>query len=252
MEAEPIKEKPAWRRVEDPLTHCLGGESLLLTGYPGTGKTHLARKIVEALRELGDTVHIITKTHAAVQNVGLGAQTADHWVRRNVRSGRCSAAWLVIEELTQLDTPLWADIACLSMNTSMRFLLLGDFRQLPAVLDSFAGAEVCRELKNSQLLHDLAGCWCHELSERWRFDEGVFSFLQWLRVDEAEQVPLREAVQMARQRFPRRGDRRSAWSSPTPSDCRSTSERIAGERRRMRCWCSTPGRRRRAPMRPKP
>ena len=206
MEAEPIKEKPAWRRVEDPLTHCLGGESLLLTGYPGTGKTHLARKIVEALRELGDTVHIITKTHAAVQNVGLGAQTADHWVRRNVRSGRCSATWLVIEELTQLDTPLWADIACLSMNTSMRFLLLGDFRQLPAVLDSFAGAEVCRELKDSQLLHDLAGGWCHELSERWRFDEGVFSFLQWLRVDEAEQVPLREAVQMARQRFPRRGE----------------------------------------------
>ena len=206
MEAEPIKEKPAWPRVEDPLTHCLGGESLLLTGYPGTGKTHLARKIVEALRELGDTVHIITKTHAAVQNVGLGAQTADHWVRRNVRSGRCSATWLVIEELTQLDTPLWADIACLSMNTSMRFLLLGDFCQLPAVLDSFAGAEVCRELKDSQLLHDLAGGWCHELSERWRFDEGVFSFLQWLRVDEAEQVPLREAVQMARQRFPRRGE----------------------------------------------
>ena len=206
MEAEPIKEKPAWRRVEDPLTHCLGGESLLLTGYPGTGKTHLARKIVEALRELGDTVHIITETHAAVQNVGLGAQTADHWVRRNVRSGRCSATWLVIEELTQLDTPLWAEKACLSMNTSMRFLLLGDFRQLPAVLDSFAGAEVCRELKDSQLLHELAGGWCHELSERWRFDEGVFSFLQWLRVDEAEQVPLREAVQMARQRFPRRGE----------------------------------------------
>ena len=120
-----------------------------------------------------------------------GARGAD------VRSGRCSATWLVIEELTQLDTPLWADIACLSMNTSMRFLLLGDFWQLPAVLDSFAGAEVCRELKDSQLLHDLAGGWCHELSERWRFDEGVFSFLQWLRVDEAEQVPLREAVQMA-------------------------------------------------------
>ena len=244
MEAEPIKEKPAWRRVEDPLTHCLGGESLLLTGYPGTGKTHLARKIVEALRELGDTVHIITKTHAAVQNVGLGAQTADHWVRRNVRSGRCSATWLVIEELTQLDTPLWADIACLSMNTSMRFLLLGDFRQLPAVLDSFAGAEVCRELKDSQLLHDLAGggC-CHELSERWRFDEGVSSFLQWLRVDEAEQVPLREAVQMARQRFPRRGepevpghlprqataDQRARESQASAGGCAAGAVRRAGD-----------------------
>ena len=208
MEAEPIKAKPAWRRVEDPLTHCLGGESLLLTGYPGTGKTHLARKIVEALRELGTPCTSSRRPTPPCRMWGSGrrAQTADHWVRRNVRSGRCSATWLVIEELTQLDTPLWADIACLSMNTSMRFLLLGEFRQLPAVLDSFAGAEVCRELKDSQLLHDLAGGWCHELSERWRFDEGVFSFLQWLRVDEAEQVPLREAVQMARQRFPRRGE----------------------------------------------
>ena len=206
MEAEPIRAKAPWRRVEDPVSHCLDGESLLLTGFPGTGKTHLAKKIVEALREHGDTVHIITKTHAAVQNVGLGAQTADHWVRRNVRNGHCSATWLVIEELTQLDTPLWADIACLSMNKKIRFLLLGDFRQLPAVLDSFAGAEVCRELKNSQLLHDLAGGWCHELSERWRFDEQIFEFLTWLRVDEAEQVSLPEALREARQRFPRRGE----------------------------------------------
>ena len=122
-------------------------------------------------------MHIVTKTHAAVQNVGLGAQTADHWVRRN---GHCSATWLVIEELTQLDTPLWADIACLSMNKKIRFLLLGDFRQLPAVLAGFAGAEVCRELKDSQLLHDLAEGWCHELSERWRFDEWIFEYLTWL------------------------------------------------------------------------
>ena len=206
MEAEPIRAKPSWRRVEDPVEHCLDGESLLLTGFPGTGKTHLAKKIVEALREHGDTVHIITKTHAAVQNVGLGAQTADHWVRRNVRDGHCSATWLVIEELTQLDTPLWADIACLSLNKKIRFLLLGDFRQLPAVLDSFAGAEVCKELKDSQLLHDLAGGWCHELSERWRFDERIFEFLTWLRVDEPEQVPLLEAVREARRRFPRRGE----------------------------------------------
>ena len=170
--------------MEDPVVHCLDGESLLLTGFPGTGKTHLAKRIVEALREHGDTVHIITKTHAAVQNVGLGAQTADHWVRRN---GHCSATWLVIQKLTQLDTPLWADIACLSMNKKIRFLLLGDFRQLPAVQDGFAGAEVCRELKDSQLLHD--GGWCHEL-------------LTWLHVDEPEQVPLPEAVQEARRRFP--------------------------------------------------
>ena len=70
------------------------------------------------------------------------------------------------------------------MNKKIRFLLLGDFRQLPAVLDSFAGAEVCKELKHSQLLQDLT----------------------WLRVDEVDQVPLPEAVREARRRFPRRGE----------------------------------------------
>ena len=68
-----------------------GGSSDTLPGRREPAADGLSRdgqdasgKIVEALRELGDTVHIITKTHAAVQNVGLGAQTADHWVRRNV------------------------------------------------------------------------------------------------------------------------------------------------------------------------
>ena len=88
------------------------------------------------------------------------------------------------------------------MNKKIRFLLLGDFRQLPAVQDGFAGAEVCRELKDSQLLHDLAEGWCHELSERWRFDEWIFEYLTWLHVDEPEQVPLPEAVREARRRFP--------------------------------------------------
>ena len=46
-----------------------------------------------------------------------------------------------------LDTGLWSDIACLSMNRQVNFLLLGDFRQFPAVMDNFAGAQVIRELK---------------------------------------------------------------------------------------------------------
>ena len=38
-----------------------------------------------------------------------------------------------------------------------------------------------------------------------RSDERIFRFLQYLRVDEAEQVPLRDAVQVAREQFPMRG-----------------------------------------------
>ena len=64
----------------DPLSHCLAGNSLLLTGLPGTGKTHLARTIVARLREQGEAV-------CSAQNLGLGAQTADRGC-----AGTCAGA----------------------------------------------------------------------------------------------------------------------------------------------------------------
>ena len=139
-----------WHTVEDPVAHCLSGKSLLLSGMPGTGKTHLARHIVSVLRELGDTVQPVSKTHSSVQNIGLGAQTADHWVRRTIRNGHCR-----LEEITQLDAGLWADIACLSMNRSAAasgffcWEILGSCRLFWMPLRG--------PLKDSQLLHDLAG-----------------------------------------------------------------------------------------------
>ena len=137
---------PEWRSVEDPLLHCLNGKSLLLSGMPGTGKTHLARQIVAQLCELGEVVKLVSKTHCSVQNLGAGAQTADRFVRRSIRNGSCELDRLVIEEITQLDSSLWADIAELSLNPKVKFLLLGDFR-LPAVLDVFGGAPVTKPLQ---------------------------------------------------------------------------------------------------------
>ena len=88
-------------------------------------------------------------------------------MRRYVRNGSVQKKldWLVVEEITQLDMALWADLACVGLNPDVKFLLLGDFRQLPALLDSWAGQPISAPLEHSQLVLDLAGGHRHELTE---------------------------------------------------------------------------------------
>ena len=99
---------------------------------------------------------------------------------------------------------LWADIACVSLNHDVRFLLAGDFRQLPAALDTWAGTPVNKPLRHSQLMLDLAGGWRHELTENKRSDARIFDLVRSLRVDEPDEMPLEEALQTARRLFPRK------------------------------------------------
>ena len=146
---------------------------------------------------------LVSKTHCSAQNLGLGAQTADHWVRRNVRGGSAQKLdWLVVEEITQLDMALWADLACVGLNADVKFLLLGDFRQLPAVLDSWAGRPISAPLEHSQLVRDLAGGHRHELTENMRSDPGIFNFVKWLRVGEEACPTLEQAKARLRELFP--------------------------------------------------
>ena len=107
---EPAAAQP-WRDV-DGLEHALGGGSLLVLGAPGVGKSFWCRELVQRLRASGRRVDIIAKCHASCQNFGEGAVTADHWVRRYVRAGRCCCQTLVVEEVSQISCYLWNDTPC--------------------------------------------------------------------------------------------------------------------------------------------
>ena len=123
-----------------------------------------------------------------------------------------------MEEITQLDMVLWADLACVGLNADVKFLLLGDFRQLPAVLGSWAG--------HSQL----AGGRRHDLTENMRSDPGIFNFVKWLRVGEEACLRLEQAKARLKELYP--GGRTPRWSSATASAWPSTQWRTGPWRRR--------------------
>ena len=77
MEAERPKQR--WNGVDDPISHCLAGNSLLLTGLPAPESTWPG------------PLCTLSKTHCSAQN-WPGAQTADHWGAGTAREWRRSPA----------------------------------------------------------------------------------------------------------------------------------------------------------------
>ena len=103
--------------------------------------------------------------------------TADHWVRRFVRSGGCICCdTLVCEELTLLAHQLWADV-CKHALGGVSFILCGDFSQFPACCETHVGAPVPEgALEQSHMIRDLTGGNRLTLIENRRSDETFFKF----------------------------------------------------------------------------
>jgi len=205
MEARLPEELPPWEAIaaDELEQHVIGGRSVLIIGNPGTGKTFIARRLVGRLREAGKLVEIVSKTHASVQNIGLGAKTADHWTRRHIRNGATSCDTLVVEEITQIDVFLWCEIAKL-LHKGTQFILLGDTRQFSAICASWSTSPLPDDaLKKSDLLFELAGGFRTELTENRRSDPTISEFMKRLGVDETSGKPKHEALAEAKRIFPR-------------------------------------------------
>ena len=190
---------PPWKDLskEEALQALLEGQGLLVLGPPGTGKTHWLRNAVASLRGAGKRVDVVAKTHAAVQNIGCHAKTADHYVRKYIRSGGLNCHALVVEELTQVNVQLWGDLA-LCRFKGIPVIACGDFGQFPHICEAWSGCVVPEgSLEPSQMLLKMCSSNRLVLTENFRSDAKLFGFYTNLGGS------LEEAVERAKQMFPK-------------------------------------------------
>ena len=165
----PIK----WKELteEEMLHNVLEGSSIYICGIAGTGKTYLAKQLVEQLRALGKRVDIIAKCHTAA--VRAGGVTADHYVRRTILHGACTAGVILVEEISQIECALWTQLN----KVNKQWILCGDFNQFAPVFDSWRGTDVPEgSFERSRMFHRMAGGNRLTLTRCRRADSFLFDF----------------------------------------------------------------------------
>ncbi len=204
----PLLPETGWKDltdVQEAEATIMRGEGLLLTGAPGTGKTWLLRELIVKLRLAGKIVDVVAKTHSSVQNVQCDAKTADHWIRKHIRNGSTKINCLVVEEVSQINVHIWAELALLQFK-GVQFILCGDFQQFQACNETWGGCPVPEgSLENSHMLLEMACGNRFTLTENRRSDQRLFDFYTSLHCGLPEARELLQALEDAKSAFPDTG-----------------------------------------------
>ena len=131
---------PSWRHLgEEDAKQGARTEGLLICGCPGVGKSFWARELVAQLRSEGKVVNCIAKTHLACKNFQMGCEAADHWCIKRIQNGDCvGVQYLLIEEASQINVQLWADI-CVAKQRGATIICMAGFGQFQAIAENWAG-----------------------------------------------------------------------------------------------------------------
>ena len=108
---------------------------VLISGRAGTGKTYVGKKIIEAF----DIKVRLSFTNKACININ--GSTIDKFIK--LKDNKVCSSWasrlkmdyVIVDEISMLNNYYWGLLCDLKRITGAKFILLGDYRQCPAIED---------------------------------------------------------------------------------------------------------------------
>jgi ATP-dependent exoDNAse (exonuclease V) alpha subunit len=157
-------------------------ESLLMTGMPGSGKSYIIKHIINRLDELDKTYAICAPTGKAAINIGGTTihkvlKLADGKIPKERLRFLKSLDYMIIDEISMMSSELYLLLISLKKLTKIKFILVGDFDQLPPVEQD----NKKYDYRNAIVLKELADSNRIVLTENRRSDATMFNLLQKLK-----------------------------------------------------------------------
>jgi hypothetical protein len=129
-------------------------ESCNINGSGGVGKSYLIRKIEDVLKASGKKYAILAPTNKAALNIGgvtihkfLGMDHTQK-IRKNMLRKLKSYDYIILDELSMVGSLIYNQLnLAKKQSDKIKFLLIGDFKQLPPVKDELYDYENTRILK---------------------------------------------------------------------------------------------------------
>ena len=177
-------------------------ESVAVWGSPGTGKTHLCKRLVQHLRDKGQRVECIALTHTCARLITGG--TIQAFLHRYVLNGSYQG-WIWLDECGLVGASLWNFLGILCLG-GVKWILSGDCSdaQLGPPCNVWAGKEIHSSFFGSRLMMQMSSHHI-KLTVCKRSTDHLHNFFSSLTGQGSlAHVSLADCIDFARQMFPRK------------------------------------------------
>jgi len=147
----------------------MNGLSLCCFGLAGVGKSTLVLGWAERLNQK-NTVHLLSQTHVASQNLrfeGGTPMTLQRFINRHVKHGNLTGDMtIVLDECCQAGLGTWHEILAVSRLPKVQWLVMGDPNQFKAINQTWGGTLLETSVEETAMLKELVGGYAPNASRR--------------------------------------------------------------------------------------